>query len=187
LNVTVQRLSGRAEVSVGSIYHHFGAMDGVVFALYRRCLERMLAAIATSVLPHRSARSGVRALVETYLRWVESHEDEARVIYGIAETDLVETRRADLAALSARVVEPLAAWLAPHIAAGRLIVLPPGLFEVVLIGPAAEASRRILGGASGYSFDDAAAVLPDTVWRAVAAPTPGGNLLAPGARRPRTR
>ncbi|NVB80038.1 MAG: TetR/AcrR family transcriptional regulator [Kofleriaceae bacterium] len=165
--VTIQHLSARAEMSVGSIYHHFGDRSGVIFALYRRCLERMLEAIAGSVLGRRSARAGVRALVEAYLRWVERHPDEARVIYAIAETELLETRRADLAALGARVTAPLAAWFAPHVAAGSVIDLQPGLLEVVLIGPAAEASRRILGGASGYSFDDAIAVLPDAVWRAV--------------------
>jgi hypothetical protein len=66
------------------------------------------------------------------------------------------------------VTAPLAAWFAPHVAAGTIVDLHPGLVEVVLVGPAAEASRRILAGASGYSFDDAIAVLPEAAWRAVA-------------------
>ncbi len=165
--VSVQDISARSSVSIGSIYHHFGARDGVVFALYRRCLERMLEAITASVVHHRSARVGVHALVASYLRWVERHPDEARVIYGVAEADLSKARRADLAALGRDVVAPLAAWLAPHVTSGKLAPMPVGLFEVVLIGPAAEASRRILAGEAGYGFDEAVAVLPEVAWRSV--------------------
>ena len=166
--IKVQELSARSGVSVGSIYHHFGSREGVVFALYRRCLSAMLDAIAASVSKHRDAERGVRALVTSYLRWVERHQDEARVIYAFGETELVRTRGPEIAALAAEVVGPVAEWLAPHVGSGRVLGLGPGLLEIVLVGPAAEASRRILAGAVDCSFDDAVRVLPEVTWRAVA-------------------
>lgn len=165
--LAVQELSARSGVSMGSLYHHFGSRDGVVFALYRRSLERMLGEISGAVLEHRSARAGVRALVKGYLAWVAAHPDEARVIYGVAEADLSAGHRAEVNALGARLVAPLVAWLAPHAAAGRVIAAAPGLFEVMLIGPAAEAARRILAGDQGYGFEEAMAILPDAAWRAI--------------------
>lgn len=166
--LTVQDLSARSGVSMGSLYHHFGSRDGVVFALYRRSLEKMLEAITAEVLPCATPREGVMALVAAYLRWVKRHRSEARVIFGIAEAELSTPHRKELAALGARVVQPLAGWLAPHVAAGTVIPLPPGLLEVMLIGPAAEASRRLLNGGTSYSFSDALAALPEAVWNSVA-------------------
>lgn len=165
--LAVQQLSARSGVSMGSLYHHFGSRDGVVFALYRRSLEHMLGSITAVVLEHRSARAGVRALVKAYLAWIAANPDEARVIYGVAEADLSAAHRAEVNALGERLVAPLAAWLAPHAAAGRVIAIAPGLIEILLIGPAAEAARRILAGAPGYGFEEATAVLPDAAWRSV--------------------
>lgn len=166
-HLTVQQLSARSGVSMGSLYHHFGSRDGVVFALYRRSLERMLGDISGAVLEHRSPRAGVRALVKAYLAWVAAHRDEARVIYGVTEAELSAAHRAEIDALGARVVAPLTAWLEPHVESGRILTLAPGLLEIMLIGPAAEAARRILSGAPGFGFDEAMAVLPDAAWRAV--------------------
>ena len=164
---TIQDLSARSGVSVGSLYHHFGSRQGVVFALYRRSLEAMLTAITASVVRHRDARRGVRALVRAYLAFAEKYPDETRLIYAAAHSDLVESHRDELDTLAASLVAPLVQWVAPHIEAGRIIALPPAMLEVVLIGPVAEASRRILTGTPGLSFAEAAATLPRLVWRAV--------------------
>lgn len=167
--LTIQELSARSGVSVGSLYHHFGSREGVLFALYTRCLEAMLVSITAGVVKHKAARAGIEALVHGYLAWVESHPREARFIYAAAHTELVEEFRPELSALAARVVAPLGTWLAPFVQRGEVIALPPALLEVVLIGPAAEASRRLLSGAPGLSFAAAKRSLPGVVWRAVAA------------------
>jgi AcrR family transcriptional regulator len=167
--VTIQDIAAESGVSVGSIYHHFGSRERILFALHCRCLEAMLASIASAVLRHRTARGGVRALVRGYVDFVASHPQESRLIYAAAYTGMGEDLRPELAALAARVTDPIARWLRPHVEAGRVIDLPPALYEVVLIGPPAEACRRILSGASGLTFASARATLPDLVWASVAA------------------
>lgn len=165
---TVQELSARSGVSVGSLYHHFGSREGVLFALYKRCLEGMLGFITERVTREKTARAGVETLVRSYLEWVRDHQGEARLVYAAAHTEFVEAYREELRAHSVQKVAPLVAWLGPHIAAGRVVGLPASLLEVVLIGPAAEASRRILGAGGGAgAFDEAIEVLPAVVWRAV--------------------
>ena len=166
---TVQGIAGRSGVSIGSIYHHFGSRERILFELYRRCLEAMLSFVAAAVVRRRDARSGVRALVKSYLDFVEAHRHEAMLIYAAAHTELTRDFQPELAALAERVTRPIVDWLAPHIAAGAVVSLPPALCEVVLIGPPAEAARRILAGAPGLSFDSARAALPDLVWAAITA------------------
>lgn len=168
---TIQDIARTSGVSIGSIYHHFGSREGVLFELYRRCLERMLSSVAAAVLGCKDARSGVRALVTSYLDFVEAHPHESRLIYAAAHTELTRDFRPELSALAERVTRPIADWLAPHVAAGAVLALPPALFEVVLIGPPAEAARRILSGTPGLTFESARATLPDRVWAAVAAPS----------------
>lgn len=165
--VSIEAVCAASKVSVGSVYHHFTDRQGLVFALYRRCLERMLESIVGKVVQHTEAESGVKALVGAYLQWVHSHRDEARIIYGIGEGDFTEAFRAEIAALGANVIAPLAAWVDPFIESGDITPMPLGLLEVVLIGPAAEASRRILGGTSGFTFRQARTLLPESTWRAV--------------------
>lgn len=170
LGATVQDIARTSGVSIGSIYHHFGSRERVLFELYRRCLEQMLSSVTAAVLRCDDAASGVRALVESYLDFAEAHPHEARMIYAAAHTELTRDFRPELSALAERVTRPIADWLAPHVAAGTVVDLPPPLYEVVLVGPPAEAARRILTGTPGLTFEAAKAALPERVWAAVAAP-----------------
>jgi AcrR family transcriptional regulator len=179
---TIQDIAARSGVSIGSIYHHFGSRERILLELYRRCLERMLAHVTRAVVRKRAARDGVRAMVTSYLRFVESNRDEALLIFAAAHTELTRDFRPELAELAARVTAPLASWLAPHIASGAVIALPRALYEVALIGPAAEASRRILTGTPGLSFTSARRVLPELVWSAVKGPGRRGR-PSPRARQ----
>ncbi|MFO0577062.1 MAG: TetR/AcrR family transcriptional regulator [Polyangia bacterium] len=181
---TIQDIAARSGVSIGSIYHHLGSRERILLELYRRCLERMLAHVTRAVLRRRDARDGVRALVTSYLRFVEKHRAEALLIFAAAHTELTRDFRPELAELAARVTAPIAQWLAPHVAAGTVIALPRPLYEVVLIGPAAEAARRILSGAPGLSFTSARRVLPELVWSAVEVKRPGRRVRPRPEQRP---
>ena len=51
-------------LSPGSLYHHFGNLDGLVHALVQRWLERLMTPLATALLEADSAREGIRAAVD---------------------------------------------------------------------------------------------------------------------------
>lgn len=170
--LTISTLSAASGVSVGSLYHHFGARDGVLIALYRRCLTSMLHAICDAVLARTSARDGITALVRAYIQWVRQSPQQARVIYAIGHSDLARARSSELDAISRRLTAPLFAWLQPHVQSGALMSLPATLFETIVIGPASETCRRILAGTPGYSFAEAEALLPPLAWRALKARRP---------------
>lgn len=166
-DATIHALAERAEVSVGSIYHHFGSRERVGLALYCRCMESLLTAVAAAVSRHRKAEAGVRALVREYLAWVAGNPDAARFIYAAGQTEHVAKWKDDLAALKQRLVAPIVSWFAVHIASGAVIDLPPPLLEVILLGPPAEFARRWLAGAPGLELERALQVLPDTVCRSI--------------------
>ena len=56
---TIQEVSARAKVSVGSLYHHFGSQQRLTFALYQRCLDAMLRFIADAVIDAPDAEIGI--------------------------------------------------------------------------------------------------------------------------------
>jgi AcrR family transcriptional regulator len=165
---TIHDISEKSGVSVGSIYHHFGSREGVFLALYQHCLEEMLASIASRVLPHSCVKQGIFALVHGYLDYVEQNQSSARFIYAAAHTAMIETQGQQLSEHAQRIVTPLALWLQPFVESGQVLQLPPALFEVVLIGPPAEACRRILTGHAGFDFKQAHQFLPDRVWTSLA-------------------
>ena len=169
---TIQELAARAQVSVGSIYHHFGSRDRIDYELYCRAMESLLLACQAALARRRTARTGVQAMVRAYLTWVVENPDAARFIYAAGQTKAVDKWRAELAELKHRLVAPIFAWAAPFIERGEIVALPPAFYEVLIIGPAAEFARRWLGGAPGLDVEGAMRVLPETVWRSIAPCSP---------------
>jgi len=165
---TIAQISARSKVSVGSIYHRFGSQRRLTLALYQRCLDRMLASITEAVVRETQAERGVRALVRTYLAFVQAHPMEARFIFAAGHTALVDEFRAELVEHAARAVSGLAAWVSSRVEEGELAALPERVYEVVLMGTAAEAARRILTGDAGLATRQAREILAERVWRSVA-------------------
>lgn len=167
--LTVQAVGAESGVSLGSLYHHFGSLDGLAAALYSRCMGELLDALIEALAASRGARGGVRAIVTAYLRFALEHPGAAGVIHGVATGPGFAT---DDAAAIARDKAPrmdaMLDWLAPHVAAGRIVDLPAPLVEVLLIGPPAETVRRWLGGQPGVDPRAAMRVLPERVWRSLA-------------------
>src|SRR5688572_14693933 len=71
--LTVEALRERSGASVGSIYHHFGSLEGVLGELYQEGLNDYREGLMAELTSARSARAKVRAFVAHYLRWSESN------------------------------------------------------------------------------------------------------------------
>lgn len=165
--VTVPAVLAASGVSAGSLYHHFGSIEGLIAALYARCMGELLDALVADTVPADTAPVGVRALVRGYLEFVAAHPRTAAVVHSVAWTGFSPENRAVVQAVKGPRIAALLAWAHPHMAAGRMIALPDAVLEVLLIGPAAEAARRWLAGVPGVDLVEAIAVLPERVWRSV--------------------
>lgn len=164
----MQAVVAESGVSLGSLYHHFGSFDGLAAALYARCMAELLDEILAALNRARTPRSGVRAVVTAYLGFVADHPASARFIHASAYAAYLPAHTDLIAATKAPRMAQMAAWLAPHIAAGTVANLPDPLTEMLLIGPVAELSRRWLSDPT-IDLPRAAKLLPDRIWASLQA------------------
>ncbi|MEU6505248.1 TetR/AcrR family transcriptional regulator [Streptomyces sp. NPDC046942] len=169
--LTVGAVTKASGVSLGSLYHHFGSIDGLMNALVMRWLERLLGELVKALEHTRTAHTGIRALVVAYLGFVQEHREAARLLHssyadrqGMA--DGKRLRDAQEARLS-----PLAQWAERYVDTGELAPLPAPLLESLILGPVIAVARRWLSGIDDVDLDEAALVLPERIWRSVSAET----------------
>jgi AcrR family transcriptional regulator len=164
---TVNAVTTASGVSLGSLYHHFGSFDGLAAALYSKCMAQLFDALIDALQRTRTARTGIRALVVTYLRFTEDYPAVARFIHASAYAGYLSAHAAQITAAKAPRLEAVAGWLRPHVASGELVDLPEPLIEILLIGPVAETARRWLSDVPGVDISQAVRVLPDRIWRSL--------------------
>lgn len=169
--LTVNAVTKASGVSLGSLYHHFGSLDGLVDALTERWLGRLLSELVTAMQATRTARTGIRAIVRTHLAFVREHRDAALLLHS-ARTDqrnMIQAR--ELRDSQEARLSVFATWAQSHVDSGELAPLSLPLLESLVLGPLVGVVRRWLSGIDDVELDldEAARVLPDRIWRSVAA------------------
>jgi AcrR family transcriptional regulator len=166
--LSIERLSELSTVSVGSIYHHFGKLNGVSAALYQRSMADLLETIIAAVQKETSARGKVLAQSRAYMEWTREKKAAARFIHASAYAPYMQEYEDEIRKAKEPILRELMGLFATHIQAGEMIPLPLPLYEILLIGPLAELARRWLSGGSGLDLDQAAEYLPERIWQSVA-------------------
>jgi len=164
---TLQAVLDASGVSVGSLYHHFGSLDGLGIGLYNRCMDDLMDHLVDGLKDCRTAEDGVRAMVTVYLRWTADSPTKALVLHAAAYPGSPLGDAEHATGVNAPKVEVIGEWFAPHIASGALDPMPPFLLETLVLGPPRLAAQRWLAGTPGFDLDEAAKHLPDRVWRSV--------------------
>ncbi|MGY1802524.1 TetR/AcrR family transcriptional regulator [Blastococcus sp. SYSU D00922] len=167
--MTVQAVLDRSGVSLGSLYHHFGSAGGLAAALYARCLGELLDAVLEALRRTRTAATGVRAVVTSYLRFTAEHPDVARYVHASSYASFLPAHAPGIAASIGPRTGELHGWFARQVAAGRVVDVPAEVLEVLVVGPPAELARRWLAGAPGVDLAAAGTSLAERVWQAVRA------------------
>lgn len=165
--LTMTAVIARSGVSSGSLYHHFGSVDGLCAALYARCMADLLDTLVAALEESPSASSGLRAFTAAYLRFVRENRAKAHFIHASSYADFLPAYAETVAAAKAPRMRRIAAWLRPYIAKGEIIAVPEPFIEMLVIGPVAETARRWLAGAPEIDLDAAIRLLPDRIWRSV--------------------
>ncbi|MDF2697265.1 MAG: putative transcriptional regulator, TetR family [Labilithrix sp.] len=166
---SVHAVVAESGISLGSLYHHFGSMDGLSAALYSRCMAQLLDAIVAGLEGVSSPRAAIVAVVRSYLAFTEHERVAAMFIHSAPSERFLAEHAASIAAAKAPRLERILAALRPHVRSGAIVALPEPLLEMLIIGPVAEISRRWLAGAPGIDIEEAARLVPERVWRAVRA------------------
>ncbi|MFF9866351.1 TetR/AcrR family transcriptional regulator [Streptomyces sp. NPDC013953] len=164
--LTVSAITGASGVSPGSLYHHFGSLDGLVTALALRWVGRLLDELVAALGRTRTARSGIRAVVRTYLEFVRDHPDAARLMHSATADRYTMTHAGRIRDSQEARLSPVAAWIRGRVESGELAPLPEPLVESLVLGPVVGVARRWLS-VGDVDLEEAARTLPDRIWRSV--------------------
>jgi AcrR family transcriptional regulator len=163
----VSLLGERSGASVGSIYHHFGSLEGVSAALYSRCMNGLLEYIIRSVSGPERLEEVIRGLVSSYLAWTRKNPEAARFIHASAFAPYIAAYAREIDGAKAAQMERLNEILRSHAAEGRVAVLPEFMYEMLIIGPVAETARRWLASAPGVNLKAAEKHLPGRILKSI--------------------
>ncbi|MEU6237627.1 TetR/AcrR family transcriptional regulator [Kitasatospora sp. NPDC047058] len=177
---TVSAVTTASGVSLGSLYHHFGSFDGLAAALYIRCMEQLFDEMTAALQRSRTARTGVRALVQAYLRFTAEHRDAALFLHASAYSGYLAARAGQIKAAKAARLAVIGDWMRPRMERGEIVPVPGPLVEVLVMGPVAEAARRWLADTYELDLAEAARILPESIWRSLR-PEPSGATGTGGA------
>ncbi|AZM57805.1 TetR/AcrR family transcriptional regulator [Streptomyces sp. WAC 01529] len=165
--VTVSALTKASGVSLGSLYHHFGSVDGLMRVLLLRWLGRLLEELAGGVERARTAKGAVRALVRVYLTFIQEHPDASRLLHSSYADRVGMAQAAQLRDAQEARLSPLTAWVRLHTESGEIAALEAPMVEALVMGPIVATARRWLSGIDDADLDQAARVLPERIWRSI--------------------
>lgn len=166
--VTVGAVTRASGVSLGSLYHHFGSIDGLVAALAQRWLGRLLEQLILSLQAARTARTGIRAVVRVYLTFIQEHRTASLLMHSPAADRQGMAQGKELRDAQEARLSPFAQWIQSRVEAGELAPLPLALVESLALGPVVAVARRWLSGIDDVDLEEAMRVLPDRIWRSLA-------------------
>ncbi|MEU8676935.1 TetR/AcrR family transcriptional regulator [Streptomyces sp. NPDC048560] len=166
--ITVGAITKASGVSLGSLYHHFGSIDGLVAELMHRWLSRLLGQLLVALQEARTTQGAIHGLVRAYLAFVEEHRDAALLLHSSTADQHTMTRAKEIRDTQEARLSAFGQWLQPRIESGELAPLPTPLIESLVLGPVVAVARRWLSGMDDVDLDEAARVLPDRIWRSLA-------------------
>ncbi|MET7323695.1 TetR/AcrR family transcriptional regulator [Streptomyces sp. NPDC005549] len=167
--VTVTAVTRTSGISLGSLYHHFGSLDGLLTALTERWTGRLLHQLVTALTSAETAREGIRAVVGAYLAFVRDHPGAALLVHSPRADRRLMARGQETRDAQEPTVSAMARWIRPRIDAGEVAPLPMPLLETLILGPVVAVARRRLSGVRDVDLDEAARILPERIWRSVSA------------------
>ena len=157
----------RAQVSTGSLYHHFDGKAEVAAALYARCLGSYQRAALDELSRHHTPKAGITAAVRHHLAWITQHPDEARFLLMHQEPEVAAATDAAIRGLNREFFGELRRLLLPFLSPAARTEVPFDVLVSLLIGPAHEYGRNWLAGRVRTSPERAGRVLASAAWDAV--------------------
>lgn len=165
---TIDAIRQRCGASVGSIYHHFGAKEGIAAALFAQGLDDYWGGLAVAIQDTPDARQAIRALITCHLNWIVARPDLARFLFSRRQA-VSSAYDAAIRERTAGHFKVLLTALQPWFRTGVLRRLPVELYGPMLLGPAQELARAWLAGRLTLDLRDAIDELAGAAWRSLAA------------------
>jgi AcrR family transcriptional regulator len=167
----IQEVCSRAEVSVGTLYHHFGSKDQLIATLHYSLLDEYQSGAGPILEVDPPAEVGIRETVSYHVRWLIDHPRKATFLlqqpFAGFRSDQVP---ADLVEQNERFLAIVHGWLDRRMEAGELKILPFDVIVALLIGPLHNWVRGALWldpGRAVRKADAAIAALAEGAWQSL--------------------
>lgn len=164
---TMDQVRLAAEVSNGSLYHHFPSKADLEAALYQRALLGFHAALLEPIDGGASTRQAVIGMVLAALDWAERWPTQARLLHTLRPS-LQAAGRDAWSADNERSFGRLAQWVATRTAAGRMRPLPWPAWSALVFAPVAAVTRQAAASGTLQFPAELRTALAEGAWRAVA-------------------
>lgn len=167
----IQEVCSRAEVSVGTLYHHFGSKDQLIATLHYTLLGEYQSGAGLLLAADPPAEAGVRDTVAYHLRWLVGHPRPATFLLQQPFAGYRSVHvPADLLADNDAFLATVHGWLDRRMADGSIKELPFDIVVALLIGPIHQWVRGQLfldPKRAARQADRAVGDLADGAWQAL--------------------
>lgn len=170
--MTISGVCDEAEVSVGTVYHHFpGGIADLQGLLYLNTLASYQESLLAELRSHSTAEAGVKAVVRFHLDWMASNLALAHYLLFFCASWLSTEHIDALEAMNAEFARAADEWRAPHVESGELRKMPSVYYGSAILGPAHQFGCEILAKCSveqaTEAIRQASPALAETAWLAV--------------------
>lgn len=166
---SIADIKARAKVSTGSIYHHFSSKERLFAELYLDAIRDTQAFSLRALRRAKGAEQGVRALVGSYLRWVNREPKKAEFLLTMRRAEFMAEVDAELEVLNRELRTTLSEWTEQHASRGELPLAKMDVLMALLVGPSEDFARRWLRGKTSTSLRESADLLGEATWNALRA------------------
>jgi len=170
-NVSIHEVQKRAQVSIGSIYNHFGGKEGVAQALYKHILNEVDELVDAVMAEHTSPRQQCEAIIQQLFEYTETHRNIIAFAFHAKHTEFISA-------------QPLVCDSAPFtkmreivkqgIACGEFVALDSWVITSSVFGGAIRMIQLRLDGIIGQPLPPYGAMLLQAVWSGIALPVSHG-------------
>jgi AcrR family transcriptional regulator len=160
----------RAEVSNGSLYHHFPSKAHLAHALYQASLEDYHASLLAAIGDDVPAEAGIPALVQAHVAWVLRRPDRARVLHELRRAAVVPDVEPPWRGPNAGALATLRRWTEREIAHGRMRAVSFPVWLALVFAPVMQLTPGWLRARRPSVTAEVRHVLAEAAWGAVAPP-----------------
>lgn len=157
----IRKVSG---ASVGSVYHHFGAKEGIAVALYIDCLRQHQEVLRARLEQVHDAEGFVRAVVTHHIAWSRANPEAARYLIQMRRDEAVAAAEPEIQSATGHFLREGYTRMKAYAKEGQLLALPSTAYVPLLLGPAQEMLRYWASG-RGELKPGIEKVLADAAWK----------------------
>lgn len=158
----------RAQVSNGSLYHHFPSKGHLAQALHDEALAGYHEALQSAIGDDVAASEGVPALVQAHVAWVLRRATQARVLQALRAHGVDDPRPPEARGPKAGPLAALRGWTEREIAHGRMRAVSFPVWRALVLAPVQQLTPGWLRARRPTVTAEVRHLLAEAAWAAVA-------------------